>query len=104
MEHILHLVEKEDLLNAPYNDLHKLFARFSEFTKDVDYITDVLSFFKLISYNNCIKLFIKLFLLFINKFLYETISIMHRLNDLTNLIVSLIFFFFYCFLFFFYFE
>ena len=44
MEHILHLVEKEDLLNAPYNDLHKLFARFSEFTKDVDYITDVLNF------------------------------------------------------------
>lgn len=38
MEHILHLVEKEDLLNAPYNDLHK------EFTKDVDYITDVLNF------------------------------------------------------------
>ena len=44
MEHILHLVEKEDLLNAPYNDLHKLFARFSEFTKDVDYSTDVLNF------------------------------------------------------------
>ena len=44
MEHILHLVEKEDLLNAPYNDMHKLFARFSEFTKDVDYITDVLNF------------------------------------------------------------
>ena len=44
MEHILHLVEKEDLLNALYNDLHKLFARFSEFTKDVDYITDLLNF------------------------------------------------------------
>ena len=44
MEHILHLVEKEDLLNAPYNDLHKWFARFSEFTKDVDYITDLLNF------------------------------------------------------------
>lgn len=44
MEHILHLVEKEDLLNAPYNDLHKLFARFSEFTKDVDYSTDLLNF------------------------------------------------------------
>ena len=44
MEHIVHLVEKGDPLNAPYNDLHKLFARFSEFTKDVDYITDVLNF------------------------------------------------------------
>ena len=44
MEHILHLVEKEDLLNAPYNDLHKLFARFSEFTMDVDYSTDLLNF------------------------------------------------------------
>ena len=44
MEEILHLVEDEDLLNEPYNDLHKLLGCFEKFSEHVDYITEVLNY------------------------------------------------------------
>lgn len=44
MTYIMHLVKEKDLIDTPYNDLHKLFGCFSDFKENVDYITEVLIF------------------------------------------------------------
>ena len=44
MTYIMHLVKEKDLINTPHNDLHKLFGGFSDFKENVDYTTEVLTF------------------------------------------------------------
>lgn len=44
MTYIMHLVKEKDLINTPYNDLHKLFGGFSDFKEIVDYTTEALTF------------------------------------------------------------
>lgn len=40
----MHLVKEKDLINTPYNDLHKLLGGFSGFKENVDYTTEALTF------------------------------------------------------------